>query len=54
MKKNPDELAERARAGERTALLVVVQRGDAERFSPADPPRENQLEIPDIKRYIYF
>ena len=30
------ELAERARAGERTALLVVVQRGDAERFSPAD------------------
>ncbi|MDR2935344.1 MAG: DNA/RNA nuclease SfsA [Candidatus Adiutrix sp.] len=31
-----DELAARARAGERTALLVIVQRGDAERFSPAD------------------
>jgi sugar fermentation stimulation protein A len=31
-----DELAVRARAGERTALLIVVQRGDAERFSPAD------------------
>jgi len=31
-----DELAAQARAGERTALLIVVQRGDAERFSPAD------------------
>jgi len=31
-----DELAARARMGERTALLIVVQRGDAERFSPAD------------------
>jgi sugar fermentation stimulation protein A len=31
-----DELAARSRAGERAALLIVVQRGDAERFSPAD------------------
>jgi len=31
-----DELTARARAGERTALLIVVQRDDAERFSPAD------------------
>ena len=31
-----DELAALARAGERAALMVVVQRGDAERFSPAD------------------
>ena len=31
-----DELAARARAGERAALFIVVQRGDAERFSPAD------------------
>ncbi|MDR2725239.1 MAG: DNA/RNA nuclease SfsA [Candidatus Adiutrix sp.] len=31
-----DELAARAREGERSALLIVVQRGDAERFSPAD------------------
>jgi sugar fermentation stimulation protein A len=30
------ELAARAKAGERTALLIIVQRGDAERFSPAD------------------
>ena len=31
-----DELAARAQAGERAAILIIVQRGDAERFSPAD------------------
>ena len=31
-----DELADRSQAGERTALLIIVQRDDAERFSPAD------------------
>jgi sugar fermentation stimulation protein A len=31
-----DELAAQARAGLRAALLIVVQRGDAERFRPAD------------------